>query len=524
MNNHYELTPEQFNVVHHRAAQLLVSAGPGSGKTQVLATRISTMVEHGIDPATMAIVTFTNEAAREMRSRIQTILGREVQFGHIGTLHSFCLRELHRLTGRRVSLIDQEEAEAILATVAKRMNCRTTVKNLLCVPLVNKPRTTEEIVVSQWHKEMRTLGVATFDNLLEEVADMAESIEWIKYLFVDEFQDSGRADMRIYEGINAVKFFVGDVNQSIYGFRGADVRNFGRVASSPDTDMLALEGNFRCGSNICRAANSLMSHGQKTVSMVGVPGSVTVVQHGMDIDELSWLCQTLSGRDYNNCAVLARTNAIARRAAEVLEVSGIPVATVEQQDDQRELRMAVNLCASRSDYAAKRWITFKKGADEAEKMYRESVLALRSMADTIGLPPCRGVEGLSRALVVLGVERDSIGRLEAVVANLPQPSMEALQADLAAPKLKTIGTGVTVGSIHSAKGREWDTVIIIGCEQETIPGRNDEDEERRLMYVGITRAKRELILSHVTKRQQTFGRKQYADMTPSKFLRDLGCL
>ena len=548
---------EAINTDHHR---VLVLAGPGSGKTQVTVERIRRLINDGADPRRIVALTFTNAAARELEERLDG-----VHLGHTGTLHSFAFRCLKRYGallgyGAHLSVISPESASDLLETKARALGCKDPLKKLLEIKAAGidctKRLSVAETAVAAHLQELKEAGIVDFDVLLTEFAAFAESLgghgimfhefDEFDYLFVDEVQDSSPIDWRIYRALPILhKFFVGDPDQAIYGFRGGSVSEMVREAWDTSVKVIRLEENFRSRIEICLAAQRLIEHNRNRVaketrSTRDWSGSVMVYPEaanegeeiaivGRAITHLLDLLGFTADVPATDIAILARTNSIADAFQRTLKAWGIPVVERVKPDLPRDFALAratVELMANPSNDTLA-YLYLKQRNKNAGEMIRQARAAGKSADDYWGLvfsnhPLAESVIGeLNRA----GASKECVMWVVEQLAKLPTGiSVEDLALQLSRPdeNAKEEGEGVHVLTIHAAKGREFRAVFVVGMEDETCPGHRkdtNEEEERRCLYVACTRAKDFLAVSFCRSRVTAWG--EIVPMTPSRFISEL---
>jgi DNA helicase-2/ATP-dependent DNA helicase PcrA len=396
--------------------------------------------------------------------------------------------------------------------------------------------------------------------------------EW-KHLFVDEAHDSSRTDMEIYAAIQTEnRFIVCDSDQAIFGWRGGDITGVLELAQSPEWELLKLEGNFRCSPEICAAAQRLIEHNadripKTMVSLVGTEAATetakdgaqkppanltdgrapvsTVSAQAFDSDTaeavgiaaaiMSKLALDQLGTEEprvieawgvkpSDFAVLARTNAIAENIADTLEAHRIPVrrrVKPNLPEDWKKAKAALRMLQARNDDSIIRFIRLvnPSAAVFAEKQHALGKINLREQFMT-GLE-CT-VAGLGRDLKRLDISFASEERIGMIADMIPEATLAdvvlAVSQDF---EYETVGEGVFCSTVHQAKGKEFDTVIIAGCEEGTLPSRrSDLSEERRIFYVGMTRARRTLCITWAAARREPWGRMEYKECAPSRFIKE----
>ena len=614
------LNPAQREAVLHVEGPMLVLAGAGSGKTRVLTTRIARLVgTHGVAPAQILAVTFTNKAAGEMRERIERLLGAPPAGMWVGTFHAIgarMLRSTAHLVGREpnFTIYDEDDTLAVVKRVMEKqgVNPKTTspkavlaaisdAKNALVSDgeyerLALDPFTRSvALVYRQLEPALRLANAVTFDDLLvlpvrileQNPTRLAEYRARFRHLLVDEYQDTNRAQYRfvtLLGGEHGNVMVVGDDDQSIYGWRGADIRNILDFEKDfPNARVVRLEENYRSTPRILDLANHVIAANTerrgKTLRATQPDGErVTLVNAADERDEADWVVEEIQTRRASSgrlmlrdFSVLYRTNAQSRALEESLRRRGLPYRLVGgvRFYDRREIRDLVaylKLIANPADDEAfrravgvpKRGLgdtTIAQLADVAgaaglpmlaaaarEEMHGgmrpAARAALREFAALIGGLRARAqdaaVDELLRELVdairyveVLRAEgpegADRVDNVRELIAGAAEtvadeggevgltPLDHFLQrATLVAgvDGLDPNADAITLMTMHNAKGLEFPVVFITGLEDGLFPlARAYEEpklleEERRLFYVGITRAERKLFLLHADQRRR----------------------
>ena len=630
------LNEAQREAVLHFEGPMLVLAGAGSGKTRVLTTRIARLVEHhGVDPSRILAVTFTNKAAGEMRDRIARLLGSEPKGMWCGTFHAIGARLLRAnaaAVGRapNFTIYDEDDNIAVIKRVMESAGISTKAwsakaisslisdaKNALVTPseyaslALDPVSRNASVVYRNLEAALRNANAVTFDDLLTLPVELLSQDPALRkrlgdrfqFILVDEYQDTNRAQyqlIKLLAGEHSNVVVVGDDDQSIYGWRGADIRNildFEREFT--DARVVRLEENYRSTPNILEVANAAISANVdrkgKTLRATRPAGDrVTVVATLDDRDEADWVVEEImsrmasqhrSARDF---AVLYRTNAQSRTLEDALRKHALPYRLVGAVRfyDRREIRdlMAyLKLIANPSDNEAfRRAVAVPKrglgdttietlaGAAQgagismleaaarpelvssiraaartgliafAELIARFSEMArtssvdelLRNLVDTLHFGDYLRADAPEQA-------RDRIenvtalidGAAETVVDDGGEVGLTPLdhflqRAMLVAgtDQLDPSAEAVTLMTMHNAKGLEYPVVFITGLEDGLFPTSQSFDdpakmeEERRLFYVGITRAEEKLYLTHSESRRRNG---EIVGAIPSRFLRDI---
>jgi DNA helicase-2/ATP-dependent DNA helicase PcrA len=628
------LNPAQREAVDHVHGPLLVLAGAGSGKTRVLTSRIATLIDrHGVPPHRIFAVTFTNKAAGEMKERIGRLLRRDPSGLWIGTFHSLSARLLRReaeLLGfsRQFTIYDEDDR---LSLIRRLMDQRGHSTKQF------PPRAVQAILSSAKNRMVppSELATGTFDRLVQVAAEIYEAIgpalrsanamdfddlllhplelfrshpdrlqayqERFTFLLVDEFQDTNRAQYDLIRrlGASGNVAAVGDDDQSIYGWRGADVRNMQEFQRDfPGTKLVRLEENYRSTQVVLDAANGVIAENRgrigKTLRTRRKGGeSVTLLAAADERDEAEWIVRELQRRStagewrFGEMAILYRTNSQSRALEEACRRAGVPYRLVGaisfyERREVKDLLAYLRLIANPADDEAflRAIAVPRRGLGEtslailgqAATAWSHPLLETAGMADRVAdLRPnvreaFRSFAGLIAGFAARAVRQAPAEVLEQVIRSIDYESVLLAEGPEGADRWENVrellasaanwseeyteeseGTpleqflaeaallssadtvvgkedGVTLMTLHTAKGLEWPVVALTGMEQGLFPlARAEEqldglEEERRLCYVGLTRAKDKLYLSWARARRRGG---ELRPGIPSVFLRDL---
>lgn len=538
-----DLNPEQARAVNHPSGPLLVLAGPGTGKTRVIIHRIARLVRHGVSPRAISAITFTRRAAGELRERLASLLGPAAASVDALTFHALGLTLL-RAFPARVSLAsdftvldDIARVEAIAAAV-KDVGATPSAKlaaaiGLAKANLLDPERCAAEIApaYAAYQRALQARGALDFDDLVVRAVQLLETCrealasaqERCRYLFVDEYQDVNPAQERLVQllappALGSEICVVGDPDQAIYGFRGSDPACVDRFrAHYPGATVIALRLNYRCPAAVVRAATQVIERTPDRASRALdplAPASPPIQRFcvASEAEEAECIAREIeralggtslnaidTGRAdgandahlaFHDVAVLFRTAAQADAIGVALDRNGIPYQRVAG-DAPTARPQAVALIER-----------LRALADPS----RTSADAMRAAG--VGHTP---VADLVRSVVPTDADarqRDAADLL----ATLAVPFGRDLAEFLAAVPLWQAGDvslatqKVALLTLHAAKGLEFPLVFIAGCEDGLLPLRRpgqplaDLEEERRLLYVGMTRAKRRLVLIGARKR------------------------
>ena len=627
------LNKEQREAVETVDGPLLVLAGAGSGKTRVLTYRIANLIEnHGVAPWSILALTFTNKAAKEMKERTDKLIGIEESDMWVTTFHSFCVRVLRIDIDRlgydsRFVIYDEQDQNGIIKDIVspqifdeKRMS-KGLVRSMIS-QAKNSGESPERFLLDSgtgmddklveiyraYQKKLKSSNALDFDDLLIKTVELFETCPDVlekyrkkfRFVLVDEYQDTNAPQYRIIKlicGEHRNICVVGDDDQSIYGWRGADIRNILDFEKDfPGAKVIRLEQNYRSTKAILDCANSVITHnmGRKskklwTAKVGGSPVEFLSVQN--ERDEAYNIAKTIidlrrrEDRKFNDFAILYRTHAQSRVLESVLVSGfGIPISVIGgtrfyARREIKDLLSYLRLIANPSDDGAlKRIINVpKRGIGEATVSAIESLSEStdQSMLITIltpGILPEKISKKVSRFADLmrdlfakryeLSLEMlteyiiDAIGYAQYIVEqgddnletrqeNIEEllgamreheeqitPGSDALQSFLELTALnsdadnidESEGT-VKLMTLHSAKGLEFPVVFMPGMEDDIFPSRRSKEnetgieEERRLCYVGVTRAKERLYL-YAAEQRALYGQTQHND--PSIFLEEMG--
>ena len=634
MNPLDSLNDEQRAAAAHTEGAVLIFAGAGSGKTRVLTHRIAYLLHEDLAPAHRILaVTFTNKAAGELKSRLHALVGPRAAGLWVGTFHSIGVRILRR-DGSAVGvapnfvIYDDADQRQLVREILRDLNLdekhfspgsllnqisRAKERCLTPAAYANTADgqlgTTVSAVYAEYEKRLAQSNALDFDDLIMRTLavverDDAVGAQWrarFQYVLVDEYQDVNEAQYRMVRALSRGSgniCVVGDDDQSIYGFRGADHRIILRFERDfPDAVTFRLERNYRSTSPILGAANALVSHNTQrhakklwTSRDGGKP--VRVYEATTERDEARFAVDTIrkstsdEGRALADHVVLYRTNAQSRAFEEALLVEGIPYRVVggvgfyaraEVKDALSYLRYVVNrsdgvslrriINAPRrgigqstlnaiADEGARRGLSFAQAMADPQLVTLVAPKKARDIAAFMALidrfAEIGTVEGPARLLVTVLEDTGYVRELRAEDTVEAQSRIENLQelvgvareyeeregpdlsgflsnvslvSDLDA--MREGESAVTLMTLHMAKGLEFPVVVLAGMEEGVFPHNRslidpaDVEEERRLAYVGMTRAIDELYLTHA-KRRSTYGSAYLHP--PSRFLTEMAGL
>lgn len=648
------LNKEQLQAVQHNKGSLLILAGAGSGKTKVLTSRIANLINSGTRAKEILAVTFTNKAAKEMRERLSAILGEEtVKYMWVGTFHSICGRILRQdidkfnfPSGKKLdknfSIYDEQDSVAVIKNAVKKLNLDEKIY---------APKLVKAIISNAKNKMQDAFNFSTFarDFKSQKIADIFEEYEntlnnnnaidfddmlmlavkllekcpearekyftKFKHILVDEFQDTNQAQYSLVRmlytneqketansqqeteppsplTLNRSLCVVGDVDQSIYSWRGADFKiilNFQK--DFKDTTLIKLEQNYRSTETILQAANSIIENNEERVdktlySQKGAGEKIDYFEAQDEGDEANFIARIIKNSDgnYNNFSILYRTNAQSRAIEEAMIAHSIPyriygglkfydrkeikdiisyLKLIFNPNDSQSFRRIVNVpkraigettiknLSAIADGQDTSLFEAVLAIDEIEGINSKTKEKLKSFADLIiNFQKAQKNYNL-REFVSLVIEKsgylrelqqentpenesriENLQELVNVAGEFEPENLDdilgeflgqvALVSDI--DGLENVSNNVTLMTLHSAKGLEFPTVFLAGLEegifphQRTFTSASELEEERRLMYVGVTRAEEKLYLTSA-KRRQMWG--EYKYYNPSRFLEEI---
>jgi DNA helicase-2/ATP-dependent DNA helicase PcrA len=641
------LNPEQQEAVLHTDGPLLILAGAGSGKTRVIAHRIAYLVSEGLaDPDRVLAVTFTNKAAEEMRTRVETLLRVDCRRMWISTFHALCARLLRREApqiglSRDFVIYDSTDQLAVIKQALREIGADdSSTQPRMALSRISQAKNRMEgpdVFATAWNPKDQQIGklyesyvralkeanALDFDDLLLKTVELFEKAEHVRtryaekfrYLMVDEYQDTNRPQYLLVQRLAATYrnlCVVGDPDQSIYKWRGADLRNILDFEQDfPETKTVRLERNYRSTQVILDAASAVISQNrnrkEKRLYTERQGGAkILAYRAGDDLDEAEFIARTsrraLHEDPENTVAVLYRTNAQSRTVEDALRRAGIAYKIIggvrfyerkEIKDALAYLRLVLN---PHDDVSLRRVINVP--ARGIGKGVMDSLEKVELDVEAVDLPPLlAGLQPVAtnnslwarlvhavdqrllapRAAASLAAFRDLIVGLTAMAAqqpvsialgkvldqsgylkdlrderseeaegrieNLaelvsaareyetrdPEPSLGGFvdQLSLLSDVDEEAGqrdARVLMMTMHSAKGLEFPIVVIAGLEEGLFPHSRSADdeaeleEERRLCYVGITRAERRLVLTSAARRR-FYG--DYQSTEPSRFLDEI---
>ena len=638
------LNPEQYEAVRHDKGPLLLLAGAGSGKTRVLTHRIAYLIqERGVKPWNILAITFTNKAASEMRERVDQIVDEGAEDVWVSTFHSTCVRILRRYIDtigyeRNFTIYDTDDQRTLMRDICKYLDIDTKrLKERAILSEISKakdelitPESYERSAAGDYYKKiyakayveyqkrLKKNNAMDFDDLIVKTIELFEANNEaltyfqnrFKYIMVDEYQDTNTAQFRLIEllasGVNEEGnkeynlCVVGDDDQSIYKFRGANIENILNFEKAfPSARTIKLEQNYRSTKSILNVANEVIKNNTErkdkalwTDNEEGHPVSFTQYDNGYEeadgiTSEISQMVRNQEA-SYNDFAILYRTNAQSRLFEEKLIMRNIPyqiiggtnfyarkevkdiiayLKTIDNGQDDISVKRIVNVPRRGiglttidrvTNYSLTNDMSFYEALTRAqsipglertasritpfvsliegikEKTFHENYdikEIINDILEATGYLRELKEDGSEEALDRIDNINELISKLESYADGADEPSLSgfleeiALVADI--DNLDENAEHIVLMTLHSAKGLEFPYVYLTGMEDGLFPSYmalsadNPEEElqeERRLCYVGITRAERKLSL---TSAKERFIRGEHRFNSPSRFINEI---
>ena len=623
-----ELNPKQREAVNQIDGPCLVIAGAGSGKTKVLTYKIAHLIDNcGVKPWNILAITFTNKAANEMKERVQNLIGDAINDIWLGTFHSICVKILRKFIDRlgydsSFAIFDTADQKTLVKKCLKELdidskifteksviNESSNAKNMMIKPddyiLRNKGDYRKEKIgkiYSLYQKKLKENNAVDFDDIINLTIDLLLENEDVleyysdkfKYILVDEYQDTNKSQFKLVSILakkNMNIMVVGDNDQGIYSFRGADISNILNFEKDfAGTKIVKLEQNYRCTGNILKVANEVIKNNttkyDKKLWTENDEGELPFIYTGKDeYDEASFITtkiEEIKNNDnfkYSDFAVLYRMNAQSRAIEDIFMREGIPYKIVGglkfyERKEIKDIIAYLRLIANQNDnLSLVRVINEPKrgiGAVSLNKLEELAIENETSMYNIIKnadryMPRIQGnvyefvemveilkdadltITELVKAILlksgyIAALQAENTVEAETRIQNLEEflsvvgefeeeyaenglnEFLQTLSLSSDVDKLDDTDDKVTLMTLHSAKGLEYPVVFLVGVEDGIFPGEQSAttieglEEERRLFYVGITRAKKILFITLASKRT-LFGYTSYNK--PSRFLKEI---
>ena len=612
MNTYDSLNEQQKLGVFTTEGPVLILAGAGSGKTRVLTHRVAYLIEEkGVAPYHIMAITFTNKAAGEMRERIDSMIGMGSESIWVSTFHASCVRILRRFADRlgyanSFTIYDTDDSKTLMKDICKRLEIDTKIykektflnvissaKNELISPEefaqnaagdFNKTRQAQ--VYREYQARLKANNAMDFDDLIMKTVELLKFDTEVRnfyqekfhYIMVDEYQDTNTAQFELVRLLASGRenlCVVGDDDQSIYKFRGANIYNILNFEKHyPNATVIKLEQNYRSTANILNAANGVIANNQgrkekRLWTEAGDGEKIYFQQFESAYEEADFIARDIAARvrrgeyQYGDCAILYRTNGQSRMLEEKLIMSGIPykivggvnfyarrevkdllsyMKVVDNAQDDLAVQRIINVpkrgigatsIGKASDYAYHMGLNLFEALEKADEIptlgraagkiapfvelihhfrsvcANEGVAALlQEIIDETGYVEELKLEGTDEAKARIENIDELITKVVSYEQEAEEPSLSgfleevALVADI--DSLADDGSYVVLMTLHSAKGLEFPNVYLSGMEDGLFPSymsitadnsEEEIEEERRLCYVGITRAKQHLSIT-----------------------------
>ncbi len=635
MNTYDSLNEQQKLGVFTTEGPVLILAGAGSGKTRVLTHRVAYLIEEkGVAPYHIMAITFTNKAAGEMRERIDSMIGMGSESIWVSTFHSSCVRILRRFADRlgyanSFTIYDTDDSKTLMKDICKRLEIDTKIykektflnvissaKNELISPEefaqnaagdFNKTRQAQ--VYREYQARLKANNAMDFDDLIMKTVELLKFDTEVRnfyqekfhYIMVDEYQDTNTAQFELVRLLASGRenlCVVGDDDQSIYKFRGANIYNILNFEKHyPNATVIKLEQNYRSTANILNAANGVIANNQgrkekRLWTEAGDGEKIYFQQFESAYEEADFIARDIAARvrrgeyQYGDCAILYRTNGQSRMLEEKLIMSGIPykivggvnfyarrevkdllsyMKVVDNAQDDLAVQRIINVpkrgigatsIGKASDYAYHMGLNLFEALEKADEIptlgraagkiapfvelihhfrsvcANEGVAALlQEIIDETGYVDELKLEGTDEAKARIENIDELITKVVSYEQEAEEPSLSgfleevALVADI--DSLADDGSYVVLMTLHSAKGLEFPNVYLSGMEDGLFPSymsitadnsEEEIEEERRLCYVGITRAKQHLSITGARMRMMR-GETQFHGI--SRFVKEI---
>ena len=635
MNTYDSLNEQQKLGVFTTEGPVLILAGAGSGKTRVLTHRVAYLIEEkGIAPYHIMAITFTNKAAGEMRERIDSMIGMGSESIWVSTFHSSCVRILRRFADRlgyanSFTIYDTDDSKTLMKDICKRLEIDTKIykektflnvissaKNELISPeefaqnaVGDFNKTRQAQVYREYQARLKANNAMDFDDLIMKTVELLKFDTEVRnfyqekfhYIMVDEYQDTNTAQFELVRLLASGRenlCVVGDDDQSIYKFRGANIYNILNFEKHyPNATVIKLEQNYRSTANILNAANGVIANNQgrkekRLWTEAGDGEKIYFQQFESAYEEADFIARDIAARvrrgeyQYGDCAILYRTNGQSRMLEEKLIMSGIPykivggvnfyarrevkdllsyMKVVDNAQDDLAVQRIINVpkrgigatsIGKASDYAYHMGLNLFEALEKADEIptlgraagkiapfvelihhfrsvcANEGVAALlQEIIDETGYVEELKLEGTDEAKARIENIDELITKVVSYEQEAEEPSLSgfleevALVADI--DSLADDGSYVVLMTLHSAKGLEFPNVYLSGMEDGLFPSymsitadnsEEEIEEERRLCYVGITRAKQHLSITGARMRMMR-GETQFHGI--SRFVKEI---
>jgi len=557
------LDKSQKKAIETKNKSVLVCAGPGSGKTRTLVYKIFHLLKNNINPNNILVLTFTNKAAREIKNRVKNLLKDNTnQLPFIGTIHAFSLKIIKEYSKNKIIILDYFDQKYILKKIKARNNYKGKITNFVKYIRQCKQNTLDSTdtklnkISSEYNKMLKDNNSFDFDDLQIESLKLIKKISKIskqyKYILVDEYLDINYIQNDIIHNLtypNDNVFFIGDLDQSIYGFRGSNPEIFLNFKKEYlDSRIIRLEKNYRSSKSIIKSSLSLIKNNKNRTNIIynGIKkpdNKVHIIQCTNNKDEAKYISNTIENliggttlihtqqdisdsQEYlfSNFAVLFRKNSFSKYLEGEFLHKGIPYQIVGKNSfwEKEEIRTVLLILK----YICTKSKFFKEKLYKTNLDLKKIKILENSRMDNMKIPDLIDEFNI-REIYDYEESTQNIDRLLNIIKDTKFSTYDELLSILSLQSRETYinqkANCVKLMTLHQTKGLEFENVFISGCEQGFIPLEKNDDEvnieeERRLLYVGITRAQTNLYLTYTNKRL-IWGKKY--DRSPSRFLKEI---
>lgn len=538
------MTPSQEKAINSNSKSVLILAGAGSGKTATTISKIAKLIESGINPSSVLCLTFTRKAANEMKERLSDMIGRDkAKKIWAGTFHSICYRILmqfgnhigYQTNGSKITVITADESNLLMKKIIENYGYKGTqkeisdAKNLLAHKGVVPENPEIARIIKEYYTKLRESNSIDYDKLLLEVSFLFQKCNQardhyhnrFKYIFVDEYQDTDTMQYSLHELINPdYLFVVGDVDQSIYSFRGAEIsiiQNFKK--DHKESEVILLEECFRCCDSIVEKANKLISHNKnrfdkKLIGKTGKNG-LFEVYFGDAFSLANYVSENLAFEMPGDIAVIGRTHNVLKELETAFFEIGLDTHRVgaDMQYIEQSAQFQKILCLLRLNANVKDNIAFMK-------LSQLECFDLESVWQSANLRGCSWFESYQeKEKYKHDLNKRIFDVVEEILINCQIDSkikdffdgkkdftgIEFLEdyqiRDQHYELEKKDPDKITLITAHAAKGLEWKNVVIAEFTEKCFPSvlavkSGNIEEERRLAYVSFTRAAERLVIFH----------------------------
>lgn len=583
------LNQQQMAAVESKSDKKAIIAGAGTGKTHTITRMIAKDIERGHEPSNMVAITFTRNAAKELKERLNSLIGIKANEMSINTVHGFCLNILTEYINQLgweedFNIYDQDDREDILKAIIDDLNV-SSIKNLLSVLSGDRSEDLfDSMVLNEYQERMKKYNAIDLDMILDLTIQLLGNENILtnirkvhKYFYIDEFQDTNDKQLKLIKILNPDRLVViGDPDQSIYEWNNAKPEYMVNIEQTfPNTELFKLEQNYRSTNQIIESANKLIRHNLNRIDKELVAQSdgddIEYSSYDDELEEINYIYDNLDAK-YSNNAIICRNNARAGLIADKLAVRKIPINLMSSSNDifkKQEIRKFIKLLQvinnPDDDYALEQILNWQirridkielassktKAIQNSTSLFKtlndanEHVLLLinritqsndkkrhmtayglvKDIMNIFSITTKYKTEDRQTRLLEFEELRKVIKRWEIVQGILNQgiyleDFVRYIQLRDIQDKYNKKKEAVNIMTVHGSKGLEFKKVFLPGLNEKEFPnGRSENiEEERRLLYVGITRAEEEL---HITRANTRLVRNRFEQMTTkSRFIKE----